>query len=188
MLTKTLLRLALASLLAAVASAAASAQADAPGDVAAAARKAREQQKSAPKPKKVVTNDDIPSKPVNTDTKAGTSAGGGQDASAQSGQASKDDDDPKKEPYWHKKYTEINDKLTQAQKDLDVLQRELNTDQVQYYKDPQKALVEQHNRTEINEKTAKVDAKQKEIESLKQGLSNLEDECRKSDCDPGWVR
>lgn len=30
-------------------------------DVAAAARKAREQQKNAPKPKKILTNDDIPS-------------------------------------------------------------------------------------------------------------------------------
>src|SRR5215475_13486613 len=188
MVTKMFLRLALAGLLAAVAAVVVSAQAEAPDDVAAAARKAREQQKSAPKPKKVVTNDDIPSKPANSNEKSTTPAAEGQSTSGQASEATKDEDDPKKQVYWHKKYAEIQDKLGQAEKDLNILQRELNTDQVQYYNDPQKALVEQHNRTDIGEKTAKVDAKKKEIDSLKQRLSDLEDECRKSGCDPGWVR
>jgi chromosome segregation ATPase len=188
MVMKTLLRFAVAGLFVAFAAVVASAQDPASDDVAAAARKAREQQKTAPKPKKVVTNDDIPSKSTDSDAKPATPAAEGQDSAGQANEATKDENDPKKEAYWHKKYTETHDKQLQAEKDLDVLQRELNTDQVQYYSDPQKALVEQHNRTDINEKTAKVDAKKKEIETLKQQLSDLDDECRKAGCDPGWVR
>jgi len=190
MVTKTLLRVALAGIFVTCAAVAASAQATDPDDVAAAARKARDQQKTAPKPKKVVTNDDIPSKSTAPDAaaKPATPGEGGQAEGQASNGAPKDEDDPKKEAYWHKRYSEIHDKLTQAEKDLDVYQRELNTDQVQYYNDPQKALVEQHNRTEINDKTAKVDAKKKEVQGLKQQLTDLEEECRKSGCDPGWVR
>jgi len=190
MATKALLRVALAAVLVGFGAAAASAQATDPSDVAAAARQAREQQKAAPKPKKVVTNDDIPSKSTTPEAaaKPATTGEGGQAEGQAANATTKDEDDPKKEAYWHKKYSDIHDKLTQAEKDLSVYQRELNTDQVQYYNDPQKALVEQHNRTDINDKTAKVDAKKKEVDSLKQQRTDLDEECRKSGCDPGWVR
>ena len=69
-----------------------------------------------------------------------------------------------------------------------MLQRELEKDQVQYYPDPQKALMQQHDRSDINDKTAKIDAKKKEIEDLKQQLSDMEDELRKAGGDPGWAR
>jgi len=188
MIAKSILRFALAGLLVALVASTAAAQDPGSDDVAAAARKAREKQKAAPKPAKVVTNDDIPS--VST-TPADSSASQGADAGkgdSKDGEALKDENNPKKEAYWRKKYQQTNDRLAQAEKDLDVLQRGLNTDQVQYYSDPQKALIEQHNRSDINEKTAKVDTKKKEIEDLKQQLANMEDEVRKAGGDPGWVR
>lgn len=153
--------------------------------VADAARKARAEQKTAPKPKKVFTNDDMPSTPP-PDASAkpvAQPAGGQADASdAQEG------NNPKSEAYWRKRFQKLRDKLSNAEQELDVLQRELNKDQVQYYSDPQKALMQQHDRSDINDKTAKVDAKQKEIESLKQQLSDLEDDLRKAGGDPGWAR
>ena len=72
-------------------------------------------------------------------------------------------DDPKTQAYWSKRAKKLRDKLAAAEQELDVLQRELNKDQVQYYPDPQKALTQQyHNRSDINEKSAKVDAKKAE--------------------------
>ena len=118
---KTLLRIVLAGLLLGCACAAGSAQDPGSDDLGAAARKAREQQKAAPKPKKVVTNDDIPSKPAETPAPPANAATDGQEAVQSKGeQASKDENDPKKEAYWHKKYTQTHDKLAQAEKDLDV--------------------------------------------------------------------
>lgn len=157
-------------------------------DVAAAARKAREQQKNAPKPKKVLTNDDIPS--ANSSASAtGTEAAksGGQKDTAQA-DAKSADEDPKSEAYWRKRFKKLRDKQATAEQELDVLQRELEKAQVQYYPDPQKALMEQHDRTDVDKKTAAIDAKKKEIEDTKQQISDLEDELRKAGGDPGWAR
>ena len=156
-------------------------------DVAAAARKAREKQKNEPPPKKVLTNDDIPS--AKTGTPASQPAGPKTEGQQDAGQG-KDaaEDDPKSEAHWRKRSTKLRGQLDTAQKELDVLQRELEKDQTQYYPDPQKALMQQYSRSDINDKTAKIDAKKKEIESLKQQISDMEDDVRKAGGDPGWVR
>jgi chromosome segregation ATPase len=159
-------------------------------DVAAAARKAREQQKNAPKPKKVLTNDDI-SPATNTPAPSADGTAPKTDADKNAAKDEKEqnaEDDPKSEAYWRKRFQKTREQLSAAESELDVLQRELNKDQVQYYPDPQTALMQQNNRSDINDKTAKIDAKKKEIDSLKQQLSDMEDDLRKAGGDPGWAR
>jgi hypothetical protein len=167
--------------------------------VADAARKAREQQKTAPKPKKVYTDDDV--KPATPSTEAGATAPapqGGQGATGAQAAAEKPQgagavgaggekkDDA--ETTWRKRFAEQHGKIATAEKELDILQREAEKSQVQYYADPTKALMEQNSRKDINEKNAKIEAKKQEIASLKQQLSDLEDELRKSGGDSGWAR
>jgi chromosome segregation ATPase len=162
--------------------------------VADAARKAREKQKKEAPPKKVYTEDDLSrgkSSASDQSQSAGStgqqSAGGATDNTPAT--ASGDDNGAQTdEKKWRKRFRDLNDRIAQAEKDLDVLQRELNKAQVQYYPDPQKALMEQNDRKDINDKTAKIDAKKKEIEQLKQSFSDLEDDLRKSGGDPGWSR
>jgi predicted RNase H-like nuclease (RuvC/YqgF family) len=161
--------------------------------VADAARKARAEQKTAPKPKKVFTNDDIPSAapaPAPAATDATSKNAGKAQAAEQSAEkkTTNPEDDPKTEAYWRKHASKLRAKLATAEQELDVLQRELNKDEVQYYPDPQKALQQQYSRSDINEKTAKVAAKKSEVESLKQQVADLEDAVRKAGGDPGWVR
>jgi chromosome segregation ATPase len=193
MRSTTLLRLAAVAMLLGLVVFATPAQDQNTDDVAAAARKAREQLKNAPKPKKVLTNDDIPSANTSntnpTPEEAAAPKSEGQEAGADQATAGKNpEDDPKSELYWRKRFQKTRDKLAQAEKELDLLQRELDKDQVQYYPDPQKALMQQHDRSDISEKAAKIQAKQKEIDSLKQELSDMEDELRKAGGDPGWAR
>ena len=157
--------------------------------VADAARKARAEKQAAAKPKKVYTDDDFASKKNAPATPAAKT--GGDQASATDATAATDAaalNDPKSEAYWRKRFRTVREKLDNSEKELDVLQRELNKDQVQYYSDPQKALMQQYDRKDINDKTAKVDAKKKEIEDLKKQLSDMEDELRKAGGDPGWAR
>jgi len=158
-------------------------------DVAAAARRSRAQQKNAPKPTKVVTNDDFPSSstPPPASNQKASSGGKQEDADRPSAELTAEND-PKSEVYWRKRFQKLRDKVAQSEKELDILQRELDKNQVQYYSDPQQALMQQHGRSEINEGTAKIDAKKKEIDSLKQQLSDLEDDLRKAGGDPGWAR
>jgi hypothetical protein len=159
--------------------------------VADAARRSREQKKAAPKPKKVYTDDDI--KPAAASSEAGAAAGGGgaqatpdnaQGAASAGTGTGKDD----AETTWRKRFADQRGKIAAAEKELDILQREAEKAQVQYYNDPQKALMEQNTRKEINDKDAKIEQKKQDIANLKQQLSDMEDELRKSGGDPGWAR
>src|SRR6266850_1167385 len=162
--------------------------------VADAARKAREDKKNAAKPKKVYTDDDV--KPAAaaaaTPATAAPSDASGAAATGAAGPQKTDDgganEDPNSEKAWRKRFKEQRDKLAKAETELDILQREAQKAQLEYYPDPQKALTEQNTRKDVNEKMAKIAAKKQEIAQLKQGLEDLEVELRKSGGDPGWAR
>lgn len=158
--------------------------------VADAARKAREQKKKeTAKPKRVYTDEDVNhitwEAPAATGT---TEAGAERSAKTNGAQPAQESGKPEDsaEVLWRKRFKEAYANLTRAEKELDVLQREDNKAQVQYYPDPQKALTEQYSRKEINEKDTKIAAKKKEVERLKQQISDMQDELRKSGGDPGW--
>ena len=169
--------------------------------VADAARKARESKKDAPKPKKVYTDDDLKPaapEPAPAPTQASGGANGTQAAGqgagkgAKAGDKAESDDTPKEDPNgekaWRKRFQVQNGKIAKAERELDVLSRELEKAQVEYYPDPQKALAQQNTRADINTINAKIDAKKAELAQLKQGLDDLEDQLRKSGGDPGWAR
>jgi chromosome segregation ATPase len=166
--------------------------------VADAARKAREQKKAEAKPKKVFTNDDVapappaaqaataPSSTENRDGKTGD-ANAAKNADGNAAADAKADK-PLDEAGWRKRFAEQRAKISQAEQELDILQRESTKLQTQYYNDPQKALAEQYTRKDITDQDAKIQAKKDQIAKLKQGLSDLEDQLRASGGDSGWAR
>jgi chromosome segregation ATPase len=159
--------------------------------VADAARRAREAKHNAPKPRKVYTDDDVSKSkqaPPDTSADSSTQAPSKPVAGASAKTSTSADEDAKAEAAWRKRFKEQRENIARAEKELDILQRENQKDQIQYYPDPQKAMTEQYTRKEINEKDAKIEAKRKEIEQLKQGLADLEDALRKAGGDPGWAR
>jgi polyhydroxyalkanoate synthesis regulator phasin len=170
--------------------------------VADAARKSRDDKKTAAKPKKVFTEDDITPRPVTpspqvqqpaTGTAPNTNPISGEpltakpptEESAGSNNVAPQESD---EVTWRKRFKAARSSLAEAQKQLDILQRDLNKNEVQYYPDPQKAMQEQYSREAIKERKAKIDAKEAEVARLKQALSDLEDSLRKSGGDIGWSR
>jgi len=172
--------------------------------VADAARKAREEKekKNAQKAKKVYTDDDIkppsPDKPaVQNATAAGATSGtegaapsaAGTNATGATGaQKGEEKEDPNGEKAWRRSFAEQHRKIADMEKEIDILQRELQKSSVAYYADPTKAMNEQNNRGEINDKNAKIDAKKKELAALRQQLDDMEADLRKSGGDPGWAR
>jgi hypothetical protein len=163
--------------------------------VADAARKAREQKrKDTAKPKRVYTDEDLThvvtsETPASADAKGTTEEGAGKNPDAQgkdgAGKTTGSKEDP--ETTWRKQFKDAYANLNRAQKELDILQREDNKAQVQYYSDPQKALAEQYTRKDIIDKDTKIAAKKKEVDQLKQRISDMEDALRKSGGDPGWA-
>jgi hypothetical protein len=169
--------------------------------LAEAARKAREQKKAEPKPKKVFTNDDLgstaPAPAAATNAPDGAASGNAEKKENADGTANGDKDaaadksagtNKNGEEAWRKRFREARDKLAQAEQELDILQREAQKSQVQYYNDPQKALSEQYSRKEISDKDTKIEAKKQEVAQMKQHIADLEDDRRKSGGDPGWAR
>jgi len=160
--------------------------------IADAARRAREAKQNAPKPHKVYTDDDIskpkPAPPAATADSSTTQESSAPAAGTSAKPSSSADQGAKEEAAWRQRFKEQRDKISRAEKELDVLQREAQKAEIQYYPDPQKAMNEQYTRKEINDKDAKIESKRKEIADLKQGLSDLEDALRKAGGDSGWSR
>jgi hypothetical protein len=160
----------------------------------AAARKAREQKKNQPKPARVFDNDNIPtqggvsavgSTPGGESTEGGAAAEPSGDQAAGKTAAPPSGNDEKA---WRERFTRLRKKLEQDQADLEIMQRELGVLDVQYYNDPMKGMQQGYTRSDINEKTAKIDEKKKQIEADQQAVSDAEDELRRSGGDIGWAR
>ena len=162
----------------------------------AAARKAREQKKdqAGAKPARVFNNDNIP-------TQGGVSAVGQQPAGDATGgtdgaaaadssgaAASGNTSAANGEAAWRERFKRLRKKLEQDQDDLSIMQRELGVLDVQYYNDPVKAMQQGYSRSDINEKTDKIEAKKKVIEADQQAISDAEEELHRAGGDPGWAR
>src|SRR5271154_3958228 len=159
----------------------------------AAARKAREQKKdqAGAKPARVFNNDNIPpaggvsavgqNSPAADGTDAGAGAAGGP-APAASAPPGSD------EKTWRRRFADLRKKLEQDQTELDVMQRELGVLDVQYYNDPVKSMQQGYSRSDINEKTDKIEAKKQSIAADQQAIADAEDELQKAGGDPGWAR
>jgi chromosome segregation ATPase len=110
-------------------------------------------------------------------------------AAAESGSVNPEKDrDEKNEAYWRKQFVEIDYKISTAQTELDILQRELNTGLVQYYPNPSTAMKESVTRKRINEHREAIDDKKKEIAELKRQRDDLEDALRQAGGPAGWSR
>ena len=94
----------------------------------------------------------------------------------------------KDEAYWRKQFAAIDYKITTAQTELDILQRELSTGLVQYHPNPATAMKESITRKEINEHRKAIDDKRKELTELKKERDELEDALRHAGGPAGWGR
>jgi hypothetical protein len=180
------------------------------GDVAAAARKAQALKKPSAKPAMVYTND-------NLDTIKGTISVVGetpappanQAAAAQDKTKTAPADDKSKAPaaddkskaaapgekappangedYWRKTFVDARKKLADDAHELDILQREYNLKQQQYYSDPNTAMREQFTRQDLTDTKTKIDEKTAAVAQDRQAISDLEDALRQAGGEPGWA-
>ena len=160
----------------------------------AAARKAREQRKdqASAKPARVFTNDNIPTQggvsAVGVAPAADNADGAGAAAAGTAAPASDKPVAAAGESAWRERFAHLRKKLEQDQADVDLMQRELGVLDVQYYNDPVKSMQQGYSRSDINEKTDKIEAKKKTIEADEQAITDAEEELQRAGGDPGWAR
>jgi chromosome segregation ATPase len=161
-------------------------------DVAAAARKAQEAKKTAPKAKLTIDNDNLGS------LKGTVSVVGQQPAPpAEKDKSAVPAETPtgavtekapvKDEAYWRQQFADANKKLDDDAHELDILQREYNLKQEQFYTDPMAALKQDYSRQDLNETKQKIDDKTASVAMDKQNISDLEDALRAAGGEPGWA-
>lgn len=146
------------------------------------ARKLKAQQASQSKPVKVFTNDNIPSGSGGiTVIGAALTAPGAPSRAAEEGSEHG-------ERYYRKAMGELQAKLDLHQRQLAVLQQQLNINQLQYYPDPNKTLQQEYSRSDIDKLHADIEAKQQEIKADEQAISDLTAQLRREGGEPGWLR
>lgn len=179
------------------------AQSNLPPDLVEAARKARAEQAKKGTQTRVFTNDSLARLGGEISTvgegAAETPAAARGEAGAQqamSGDAAAEGAGEKKEcndECWRAKFREQRQKTRNAQRELDILQREYNLARTQYYQDPNQAVREQYSNStaggrELQKLLESIDQKKQEIADLERGLSTLEDELRRAGGNPGLAR
>jgi predicted RNase H-like nuclease (RuvC/YqgF family) len=147
--------------------------------VAEAARRAREQKKTAVKPVKVITNDDlkpaIPSSPQQTAASAPTISQGAaaQVPAEQAATTTPSADKAEKE----KRATELADlkkQLAAAQSDLDLLQRQLALQRDTYYSNPD-YVHDTAGKAQLDQLKQQISDKQQAVEELKTRVAALQE-------------
>ena len=92
------------------------------------------------------------------------------------------------EKEYREKFVQLREELSYEERKLDVMQRELNLMQVQYYSDPNVAMREQHERGEINQRMQDLETQKAAVEQKKAAITALEEELRREGLPVGWSR
>jgi chromosome segregation ATPase len=152
-----------------------------------AARKARAEKKDAPKSKMVIDNDNLGTLTGTVNVVGEAPAPPADDTKKAAEKTPKSGEGAKDEAYWRQRFADANKKLADDQHELDIMQREYNLKQEQYYADPMAALKQEYSRQDLNDSKTKIDDMTAKVAQDKTDISNLEDELRQAGGDPGWA-
>jgi len=126
---------------------------------------------------------------------AATGEAGAQQALTGAGAPAEGEGEKKEcdEQCWRGKFGAQREKIRNAKREVDILQREYNLARTQYYQDPNQAVREQYSNTtgggrDLQRLLDTISEKQREIGDLERGLSTLEDELRRAGGQPAWGR
>jgi hypothetical protein len=144
-------------------------------NVVEAARKAQAAKKTAPKAKMTIDND-------NLNTLTGTVNVVGQEPAAPAAPDKAAPDKTKTptgkapvkdEAYWRNTFDAANKKLADDSHELDILQREYNLKQQQYYSDPNTAMIQDYSRQDLTDTKQKIDDKTAAVAQDKQDIAGV---------------
>jgi hypothetical protein len=95
------------------------------------------------------------------------------------------------EDYYRDRMSKLQDRLEIHQRELDVLQQKLGQNQMMYYPDPYKGLLQQSGPTamsDIYKLQDQIAKKKEEIAADQQAIEDLREQLRREGGDAGWLR
>ncbi len=144
---------------------------------------------------RVYTNDNLPKStvPISVMGRPAATPSEGAAAAGQVDASGEEEGEECDEQCWRGKFSELRLKIRTAEGAVNLLQREHNLARTQHYQDPNVALREQYSNTtaggrQLQDLLNQMNEKKREIAQLRQELSTLEREMRRSGGKPGWGR
>jgi hypothetical protein len=168
------------------------------------ARQLKAQRAKSEEKSKVFTNDDLatlppsPAKPSTTtkEAKPGEKPAGkasGDEAEKESAKAppAETGEETHGEKYYREHMSKLQDRLQIDQRELSVLEQKLGQNQMQYYPDPNKGLLQESGPTalsDIHKLQDQIDKKKAEIVADQEAIDDLREQLRREGGDAGWLR
>jgi len=117
----------------------------------------------------------------------------GNEAGKESAKATpaKTDEETHGEKYYHEHMSKLQDRLQIDQRELSVLEQKLGQNQMQYYPDPNKGLLQESGPTamsDIHKLQDQIDKKRAEITADQEAIDDLREQLRREGGDAGWIR
>lgn len=92
------------------------------------------------------------------------------------------------EKEYRGKFAKLREEMSFEEQKLDVMQRELNLMQTQFYANPQDTLTQEYTRSNINQRMQEIEQQKGKVEKAKQAVADLEEELRRKGLPAGWAR
>ena len=95
------------------------------------------------------------------------------------------------EAYYHEHMSKLQDRLQIDQRELSVLEQKLGQNQMQYYPDPNKGLLQESGPTalsDIHKLQDQIEKKRAEIAADQEAIDDLREQLRREGGDAGWLR
>lgn len=144
-----------------------------------------ERAKSGLKPAKVFTNADLPTGPDRISIVGSSAPAGGRGRSGT--EAAVEPESEHGEAYYARAMGKLQAKHDLHQRELAVLQQKLNLAEPQYYPDPNKELMQQYSRSDINKLTDEIEAKKRQITEDEKAIADLGEQLRREGGDSSWL-
>lgn len=142
--------------------------------------------KATQKPRKTFTNDNLPARPAESGLTVAAGMGAGEEATSAS--STGEPSDVHDEKYYRTTMSGLRAQKEVHERQLDVLQQKLSQGQFQYYPDPNKQLMQEYSRGDINKLTGEIEKKKQEVAADEKAMEDLRDQLRRESKPPGWVR
>jgi hypothetical protein len=171
------------------------------GDVA---RQLKAQRVKSGEKSKVFTNDNLATLPPSPAKPSPTTAGaqpgekptketGGKEAEKESAKASAAEtgEETHGEKYYRDRMSKLQDRLETDQRELSVLQQKLGQNQMMFYPDPNKGLLQQSGPTamsDVYKLQDQITKKKAEVAADQEAIEDLRDQLRREGGDAGWLR
>lgn len=152
-------------------------------------RERREKLKTAAKPTKSFTNQDIEDfKAKNKDADKGATEGEeAEDTSMTPEETTTSTPDAKVEQQWRDKSHEAVERVKSAEEKVEKLQTDINALTQAFYAESDGVAQRGQIESERNKRLQELEAAKKEVEDAKQAQDDLRDEARREGALPGWI-